>query len=325
MIKLFRTNQFVVNILLPFYVLLVRFPVFFTESVESNVSGGFGWQLLGLDSWNVASLLGILLAGSLIGLHGLLINIIEYQFKLSGELTLVPGICYILLASAIPESFYFSPLLIAIFFLLLAIHQMFECYKQYSPAVHIFNIGFWLSISYLFYSSIIIYILFAILALVIIRNFKAKELLMLLIGFLTPLALVAVYSFWRDELGVFYEIQFVQSLAWRDWMLNDNLQNLFPLLFIGIIFLGSIIGYQKFSYKKGIQDRKSIDVFYWSMIFAGITFLVQPKAGIIHLLLLVPSLAFGLTFLLFRLTPSRAEAFHFFLLISVILWQFNPW
>jgi len=305
--------------------LLVRFPIFFTESSEIKLDGnGVGWQLLGLENWNVASISGMLIGALLILAHGLLLNVIEFQFKLSGELTLVPGICYILLASAIPESFYCSPLLFSICFLLLAVHQMFQCYKMYSPAVHIFNVGFWLSIAYLFYSSMLFFILFAILALVIIRNFKAKELLMLLIGFLVPLLLVGVYFFWNDDLPTYMEIQFIKGTSWRNWNIPMGLEQLFSLIFLGIILLGSIIGYQKFTYKKGIQERKSIDVLYWSMVFAGFTFLIQPDADMTHLLLLVPCLAFGLTFLLFRLSPNRAEAFHLFLLVSVILWQFNP-
>jgi len=305
---------------------LVRFPVFFTENTEIIYSrDSIGWELLGLENWNVASTSGIFAAAFLILLHGLLLNIIEYKFRLSGELTLVPGVCYILLASAIPESFYCSPLLFAIAFFLLSLHQMFECYKKYSPAIHIFNIGFWLSIAYLFYSSFLLYILFAILSLVIIRNFKAKELVMLLVGFAAPLVLVGVYYYWINDLTSYTHIQFSEALAWRNWELNSAINNLFPLIFLGIILLGSIVGYQKFSYKKGIQERKSIDVLFWSMLFAGLTFLFQPQAGLIHLLLLVPCLAFGLTFLLFRLSANRAEAFHLFLLMFVILWQFNPW
>ncbi len=269
--------------------------------------------------------LSFYLALILVVFIGLLLNIIENRYKLSGELNLLPGASFILLASFIPETYFFSPALIALGFFLLAYHEILGCYKQFQPATQIFNIGFFISIAFLFYSSFWLFIPFALVALGIVRNFKFQEVMMLIVGFITPLLLVGIFCFWNDCLEDFISIQFTGAVAWMSWVTTRNWVQLAPLAFFGGFMLFILIKFPSFQLKKGIQERKGIDVLYWSMLFGGIAAIFQPNLNLEHLLLILPCLAYALSFILLRLSSARAEAFHFVLFIMVILWQFNPW
>lgn len=326
MISLFRTNQIIANVLLLFYAFLIRFPFFINRpSFSEELKGGIGWEYLSGFSWTNQGLTSALLAVLLIVLQGFLINIIEFKFKLTDELNLLPGMCYVLLACAIPQSFYLSPLLIAITFYLLALYEIFICYKKYLPATHIFNIGFWLSMAFLFYQSFWLFFFFAILSLSVVRNFKFKELMMLLSGFIVPIFISGVLYFLNDKYSDFYQLQFVNFISWKGWNLSYSVSNWFPLILFGIFLLLSIVGNASFHLKKGIQAKKSIDILFWSMLFALLSFLIQPDAGIIHLLILTPCLAYVFAFFLLRWEKPQAEAFHFLLLALTIFWQLNPW
>ena len=326
LVGLFRTNQFIVNILLLIYAFLIRFPIFFNlEFPITQSRGGAIWNWIASFSWAEQGLASAIIATLLIVVQAVLLNYSENRFRLSGELNLLPGMCYILFASALPQSYFLSPLLIGMTFFIFALHEIFVCYKKFNPAIHIFNIGFWLSMAFLCYQSFWLFLIFSIIALSILLNFKLKSFFRLTAGFIVPLFLTAVIFFYQDSLNEFLEVQWFGAIHWRDWNLSDAMSNWLPLILFGIFILWALIRHGSFLIKKGIHARKSIDVLYWSMLFAGFTFFIQPGATTCHLLLAIPCLAFVFTFTLLRSSKPMAEAIHFLILGLIVIWQIGFW
>ena len=188
MLGIFRTNQLAANLLLIFYVILLRGSgLFVTEAYEPTSAGvlsDFVYGYVGTSGW-----LPNLVALFLVLLQALLLNVLAARFRVSKEVTMFPGVFYILLMSTVPEFFHLSPMLMGNTFLILAVSSLFNAYKKSSMADSIFNIGLWIGVAILFYYSNFIYLFLSILGLATIRNFRVNEFFMVLIGGIVPLFL----------------------------------------------------------------------------------------------------------------------------------------
>lgn len=325
LLSLFRTNQFVVNILLLFYAAIVRMASFLVPVEQVNEVGGV------LAVWVYqfvapASTGGAIVALILVCFQALLVNIILSRHRMASELTLLPGMFYILLASCITEFLYLSPVLLATTFYLLAISELLDTYKKYSAAGEIFNIGLWIGLASLFYSSMIAFVLLAIVGLRSLRAFKFKEQLILFFGFMAPYFLAFVVFFLQDRSAYFFETQFVEGIRFLDYAFHNPPWMLYLKLgFFAFIILIVIFSFNNFLLKKNIQVQKNISLLYWGLLVALLAFTIQANAGMEHLLLTIPSLGVLLSFVFVKMSRPTAEAAHLILLSGIMLLQFYSW
>ncbi len=324
MLALFRTNQFVANILLVFYAFIVRLASFLVppQAVESggNVlfESFFYWVVPQSTSTAILSLL-------LVCFQALLVNIILSRHRMSNELTLLPGMFYVFLASCFPEFLYLSPALVATTFYLLALSEMFDTYKNYSAAGKIFNIGLWMGIASLFYSSMLVYLLLALIGLRSLRAFRFREQLILLCGFIAPYFLAFVYFFVNDQQQFFWQTQFAEGFKFFDFEFQWDWFGYVKLGFFIFLILMSVVNFNSIMLKKNIQVQKNITILYWGILVALLAMLIQADVSLNHLFLLVPSLAIFLSFSFLKLNRSLAEVFHLLLLFGVLVLQYQNW
>ena len=230
---------------------------------------------------------------------------------------------FIYLASWLPIFDLLNPVLLALPFLVIVLYDLIGLYKLAHPAKKLFNIGFWLCAACLFYPALIWYIIFVFVAMSVIRAFKLKEAIMVLVGWLTLFFLVGVYFYWQDQLQYFFSTQFGNSSAWIDWQLVDSpYLSWLPIIGLAFLMMLGLYRFGRFQLKKNIQAKKGISVMYCFLAAAGLSFFVQPGASQEHLLLLLPVLAYVLSFLLLRSKPAIAEMTHIFMLFALIVYQF---
>ncbi|MEL6863671.1 MAG: hypothetical protein AAFP19_04595 [Bacteroidota bacterium] len=322
MLELFRTNQFIANVLLLFYIALLRFSVFlYPPTQEVGASGILSESLLSLvdpQSWLAASLSILLLF-----IQAILLNIIVSRYRMASELSLFPGLLYILLCSSIPEFLSLSPPFLANTFLLIALLELFDVYKRNRVAGEIFNAGFWLALASLCYMPYISFLLLTFIGLGILRAVRLRESWMLLIGFAVPYLLSNVYYFWNDRLADFWQIQFAYIIGWPDFPAID-LEISIKLAFFGGLLLFVVFNINRYAFKKNIQVQKNIQILYWSLLLAGMACLFVPQLALSHLLLLCPALAVFLSFSFLNANRQTSEAIHLILLVAVLLLQFKP-
>jgi len=321
LVALFKSNQMIGNILLVPYLLLLGLPILLSKaSVLPDIQGGVLWQTLlplieGSKSMIVFGML-------LLFLSGLLLNRIENKYKLSNELNLLPGMSFILLAAIVPNAMMANPVSLSLPFLILVIQELFGIYRTTKPEAKVFNIGFWFAISFLALPSLLIFIPFVIMAMVIIRAFSLREIFMLICGILTPLILIGIFYFWMDKFPVFLATTFYYGISWTDFSGSVSVLVIIPMALIGLMLSLCILFYSSFQVKKSIQVKKYIDILFWLMVFAGVGALFQAKVTFQYLLLLIPCISFALTFWLLKLGNQKAEMLHGILFLFILIWHF---
>lgn len=324
MLSLFRTNQVVANILLVLYAFIIRLASFLVPPQPTDSGGNvlfeslFHWVAPQSKTTAILSLL-------LVCFQALLVNIILSRHRMANELTLLPGMFYVFLASCFPDFLYLSPALVATTFYLLALSEMFDTYKNYSAAGKIFNIGLWMGIASLFYSSMLVYLLLAIIGLRSLRAFRFREQLILLGGFIAPYFLTFVYFFINDKQQFFWQKQFAEGFSLFDFEFHWNWYGYVKLGFFTFLILMAVVNFNGNMLKKNIQVQKNITILYWGIIIALLAMLIQADVSLNHLFLLVPSLAIFLSFSFLKLHRSLAEVFHLLLLFIVLVLQFQNW
>ena len=322
MLSLFRTNQFVANALLIFYVILLRFSSFLVPYEHTPESYGIlSDNLLALVP--PESTLSHILAMVLIFIQALLINVIAARYRVARTVSLFPGLFYVLLCSCFPEFLYLSAPLLANTFLILALYELLAVYKKYYSNGHIYNVGLWVGLATLFYFSSITFLAAVFIGFVILRAFKLKEQMGMLLGFVTPFWLLGIYYYVQEKMPLFWTETFGSNISMLD-LPGFDLMGYAQLGIFLFLTLVVILSYRTYTYKVSIQAQKYIDIFFWFLLFTLGTIFLQKDIQAEHLILLaVPlSLLIGMSFL--YMNNRAAEALHFLLLAGTFLLQFKP-
>ncbi len=323
MLGFFRTNQITANFLLILYVVLVRSAIFiFPQDWEPVSSGLFSdgvYRLVG-----ASGLWPAVLAAVLVFVQAVLVNSLVAKFRIANEITYFPGVFYVLLSSSIPEFHYLSPALMANTFYILAFYELFHTYKKLSAASWLFNLGLWLSIASLFYFSYIIFILFALIGVGVLRAFRLKEQIMILCGYAVPYYLTWVYYFWIEDLGTFYT-SFSGQIGMLTFAEGSNWGIFIKLAFIGVFLLIAITSFGIYKQKKNIQVQKYISILFWALLVSALSLFFQEKIALEHLLILTPPLGILISFNFLHFENRQiAEAVHLMLLLLAFVFQFYP-
>ncbi len=206
------------------------------------------------DEWYISGLLSF----SLLYVHALIITNLVNEHRMTTRATFLPGMAYILITSLIPEWNYLSPALIASTFILLSISQLFSLYNVSAGNSKIYNSGLLLGLaSYIYYPSLG-FVLSVITGLLILRAFKLNEILLFLIGILTPAYLLAVYLFLTDGFSINKIILTVE------WHIPHFKRSVWTLVSFLLIIIPFVLGGYYIQHQLGkmlIQARKN-----WSII-----------------------------------------------------------
>lgn len=324
MLFFFRTNQFVANIFLIIYAVLLRFSGFFLplQGGESGAGALGQWALSLVGSSTTTS---VIVAILLVTLQGTMINLIVARYRMGKELSLLPGLCYILLASLAPEFITLSPVLIANTFFILALYQLFNTYKKSKSAAEIFNTGFWIAMASLFYFSYLYFIILALIGLAELRAFRFRETMMLVIGMIVPYILAGTIYFWNDQLAYFISRQFSESTGFLELPQIQTWDQYVKLGVFGLTLLIALFSYSRYAFKRKIQVQKFIKILYWSLFFAGVASVFQANSDMTHLLIMVPALGVFLSEELLNLKSSVAEVVHLLFVIGILIFHFHPY
>lgn len=323
MLRLFRTNQISASLLLVFYALLLRASVFIIPYEKLQTSTGifsdWVYSIVGTSGW-VSETLALLL----VFIQAVAINAIINDHKLNATVNMFPGVFYILLCSTFPETLHLSPLILANTFLLIALAALLNTYKSINRVDRIYNIGFWIGISSLFYPPYIWFILAAFSGLSILRAFRFQERLMVITGALTPFVLVFVYYFWLDQPYLVLLKQFVEPFDFLNFPLSAfSVKAAVMLAGTGILLLILLLGQSSFLFRKTIDVRKKINILYWMLFSGGMTILFLHNWTLDHLLILSIPSGVLLSFAFTQLSNKWAEAIHFLLILGILLLHYQ--
>jgi len=324
LLSLFRTNQTANSIYFFIYILLLRSAVVIWPDLfawQPDHSGQFSlwvYEWLGTDGWILH-----VVAALLLFVQAVYIALLTIKHRLGSEVSLFVGVFYIIMASALPAFCHLSPELMATTFFIIALDEVLSTYRNTEAAVRIFNIGFWLAIGSLFAPAYGILLFWGMLALWVLRSFRVRELLMLLIGAGVPYALLSTYFFWYGKLGAFWQTAVLGELAWLDFMRLQELGYV-ELIFFVLLALWCVFSRSAILLGAVMETRIKTDVIYWALLLCGGIVLVTPEVSTAELFVLVVPLGvlLGLRFLIL---PKRIAALlHFLLIVAILVWQLRP-
>lgn len=107
----------------------------------------------------------------------------------------LPGMAYLLITSLLPEWNYFSAPLIVNTILLFVLQGLFAIYNQQNARGTIFNIGLGLGIASFLFFPALTFIIWILLALMVMRPFRLNEWILCIVGITTPFYFYAIYLF----------------------------------------------------------------------------------------------------------------------------------
>lgn len=298
MIGIFKKNLFVNSLLLLPFAILVNIgtiikPRLYDLNGSETVLSRF--ILNHIQNEAIQTTLGILL----IYFQAIYINRLVIKNRLLREITLLPGLFYILLISLLPEFLSFSPQLIAVTFLLGAMSQIFKIYKKHTAAMDIFNIGFLLAMTSLFVNINTCYIILGFISLLTMRSINIKELLQLLSG-----AFTATYLY--HGVAYFLNTSTIKDFTGIYTILDQNLLSLdgysaFKVLLYLALSILMVFAYRKFITKQGVMVQKRIDMVFWLLAISGIIIFFKKDVVPMDVYYILFPLSLHLTLFILRL------------------------
>ena len=306
------------------YIVIVR-SMTFVAPMPVSVSNQGIWGRWLLENTQPSSLSMAIAAVVLVFVQALLLNRLVAQYRMADEITLLPGLFYILLSGMIPEFQTLTPLLVANTFYILLLIEFFRIYRTPNVADTIFNTGIFIALASLFYFSFIILLLWAFITLSVLRVFNLKETLMILSGFLVVYFLTGVFYFWYDALGLFYQQQFVDNIKFFDLkIINTWPTYISRILFVALLVI-VILSYSIYNFKRNIQVQKYLTVLYWGIFISILPILFQAGLGMEQLLIFTVPLAIFVSFNFTKISTSAAEAIHLLWLAAVLALHYHSY
>ncbi len=322
MLSLFRTNQFFANAFLVLYVLVIWSPAFFLTQDVVVSDGTFLFDSLSQYLPVPGSLFNYLIAALLTLLQAVLINVMVSRYRLTEEITLFPGVFYILFMGFSSQFWTVTPLLIANFFLLFAILELISTYKEYSSADRIFNISLFIGVASLFYFSYIVFLIFAWVGIGILRAIRWKERIILIFGFICPYFFVFTYHFWHDMHHTFFTQEIISNFKLLSFSGFREYKDIVSAALVGAMMLISLFSYKLYTYKKKIKIQKIIDILYWVLAATAVSLLFQNQINVQHFQMLLPILAIFVSINFVHMTRQWSEVWHMLLVSGILILHF---
>lgn len=289
------------------------------EPHSAGILSNVVYDYVGTHGW-----LPDLIALVFVLLQALLLNVTSARFRLSKEVTMFPGVFYILMMSTLPSFLHLSPILLGNTFLILSLSSLFNAYKKSSVAGSIFNVGFWIGVASLFYFSNFVFLLLAIFGLATLRNIRINEIFMIIVGMITPLFLTGTIFYLINDWSNFYHTTFINGFGFWDFIWVKHWSNYVPPILFGLLILIVLGSGNIYFQKQSIRSQKNIQVLYYFIFVTLLTVFLQKGIQLEQLLLLaIPlSLMLPLNFLEFR-KREVGSGIHLAWLISILFLHYR--
>ena len=326
LLKILKTKQPVLLILIPIITIILWLKGFVSHDIKNLTSLNYGiemplYKLISpVINFNIIS--GKIIGIILVLLQAFLLAALNMKFFFIKQRTYLHTFTFILIASSSLFLQYASPALIANFFIIFAFDWLFSSYKKYNTNKELFNSGLFLGIATMFYFNTAFILPFFIIAYLILHTGRIREILILLTGFLTPVAIFTEIALLQGTLNPFLQEinNFFEKLNYHySFFSKSNIfySYLIALVIITLLKFFSIIGTKK------IASRKIFSIFFLYIIFLLTTLFIIPVFDFQILIILAVPVTYFITDYYINIKNSIISEISFLLLVaSLILTQF---
>ncbi|MEO6166859.1 MAG: hypothetical protein ABIO46_11240 [Chitinophagales bacterium] len=327
MVSIFRSYHPAVIFMLLLYAVLLRMvlfiqPITFEIPQNTNLLSQFTYKALAAfigDRNFIFHIMGT----ALVFFQALYFNYLVNYYRIMSKSSYLPAFSFILVSSLFVEFTLLTSSLIANTFLLFALAKIFAWYKKDKVTGAVFDTAFLISIASLFFFPYIVFFLFVLTSLTVLRPFSLREYLIAAIGLLLPYYFIGVYFFWIGLLPEFLHSLVISELRFNAQVMERSTR----ILTVGIPVLAVIawtaLYIQANLFRMVVQVRNYLIVVVWFFIAGILSLLIQFTGELGHFVWLsIPAgLAFAFFFAEFR-RKAIVEIVHLFLILAILFFQF---
>ena len=202
MIGLFKQKSPGNVVILLIFGLLLKLPLFlYPQNIVATEDDGPLFRIL-VERLPVENgFLASLISFGLLYVQALLITYLCNEYRMMTRQNYLPGMSYFIITSLLPEWSYLSAPLITATLVIWIFIKLFRLYNAPDSKAQVYNIGLLTGISSYIYFPSAAYIICIILGLMILKPFRVNEIVLFILGCITPYYFYGVYLFLSDELS----------------------------------------------------------------------------------------------------------------------------
>jgi len=262
MVSLFRTNSLLTALAGILYTVFININLIERKGLSSVLSSGPLSEVF----YDLLNSLGLNAGYGLFLVYCCILLIQAFKFngifirnKIFANRNYLAFMAYVTIMAIFNNYSYLSPAFLSLTFIIPSLEQLFDTAKQDVSIGHFFNAAFWMSMASLFYSPLLILLLFMFFGFAIISGFYWRHWLAALVSFFVPYLLTFTYYFAISEADVFFS--FInpfnsEAVLWPEGNVNLWIQ-LGLILFC--LFFSFILSGAKF-FSGAIRIRKIYQV-----------------------------------------------------------------
>ena len=223
---------------------------------------------------------GIIFTLSLVSLMAFIMVNLNTKLVFINERTFLPALIYILLSGFFPQLQLLNPAIFGAIFLMLAIRRIMEAYRVPGTAFNFFDSGILIGIGSLFYANLIWFGLLIFIGIALLRTVDIKEIVISLIGLITPLIMTfGIYYLLGKDLKNLL-ILFEYNLFNKPATFVFTGLTIVSISIAGLITTVSIIFLLMSMNTKKIRPRKTFTLFLWLFILSLSVYFLVPCVSI---------------------------------------------
>ncbi|WMJ72260.1 DUF6427 family protein [Cytophagaceae bacterium ABcell3] len=242
-----------------------------------------------------------------------------YNMQQAREKTTLPALFYIIFSFLYFDFLTLSPMLMGLTFILVMLYYVFYLMRSPEDYEKVLYLGLSAGMAMMFYYPAAVFFIFIFLTLVIYTPANLAKVLLLLSGFLLPMAIAAVYFFWFDGLRDFYHNFIITpfSLQRFRYVENETLILVFavPLLVTVLSFFVSTGAGGKTNYQTNV-----IKVTFLYLILAAVAFVFFTRTITTNqLYIFLPGIVIYTAFAMQQLRNRRLQEFSFWFTVFLVV------
>lgn len=251
---------------------------------------------------------------------GFLLNYIIYEHHILTKRSWLPALLFVVFSACTPGLLWLNPQLISGIFLLGALHLLLGTYRMDKAFGSVFNAGILIGIAALFYLPSIVFLLFAIVVIILLRPFIWREWVILILGSTVAPIYTGVYYFWHDKLKYMTDEVLVNPIIHRDFFLKLPVEYYFLTAMTGLMLFVSAGRFLSGAGTSTLKTKKGIAVMIWFLVFSLIAVLPAQNFAVAGIIFAIyPISVFASNYFLVARRIWIAETIFLLLLISIVM------
>jgi hypothetical protein len=314
-----RAHQPVSLVLIPVIGILLWLPGFLHPSLPAEQV--FMPFYAGIDTFLRANPRVSVLLGFLLSLgEAFLLNYIIYQHHILTKRSWLPALMFVVLSACTPGLLWLNPQLIAGLFLLGALHLLLATYRTDKAFASVFNSGILIGIAALFYLPSIVFLLFAIVCIILLRPFIWREWIIMILGSTVAPIYTGVYYFWNDKLHYVTQEIIINPIIHRDFFLKLPVEYYFLTAMTALMLFVSASRFLSGAGTSTLKTKKGISVMIWFLVFSLLSVLPAQNNAVAGIIFAIyPIALFTSNYFLVARRIWLAESIFLLLLLSIAL------